>query len=474
MPAIPPTSSPRRLFRLGRAVTALLVAGGGLVGGAGPAHAAEERPLVLVERLVVAAESGADYDRDAFDYGIDADGDGCDTRREVLIAESTTPPKVSASCSVSGTWFSYYDEVTHTDPAAVEIDHTVALAEAWDSGARTWDQGRLRAFANDTDLPAALNVLTTAVNRAKLDKDIAQWQPPAPGARCTYARDWLQTKYKWDLSVDPAEKTALVEVLRGCGDSPLEVPAKPGGGTPPPAPVPAGADTLTGGASLAGGQWVLSGDRTHGLAFQADGNLVAYGPGYRPLWSSATYANPGATFAFQADGNAVVYSASGRVLWSSGTYGNPGARLRVQDDGNVVVTRADGSVAFYTGGDRTGLNPGEVLYPGQQVTSPTARYHLILQADGNLVTYERSGRPVYFAGSYGATTLRVQSDGNLVAYRADGRPTFDTGTFRAGRVRLEVQDDGNVVLYDTRRRPVWYSGQDTGAGATTPSGGVRP
>ena len=96
-----------------------------------------------------------------------------------------------------------------------------------DPRARTWTAQRRAAGGNDTDLPAALNATTTAVDRAKLDKDIAAWLPPAPSAHCRYATDWLQTKYKWGLSVDPAEKTAL---LRRCGDTPIEVPtrARPG------------------------------------------------------------------------------------------------------------------------------------------------------------------------------------------------------------------------------------------------------
>ena len=71
----------------------------------------------------------------------------------------TKAARVSASCSVIGTWLSYYDGVTHTDSGAVEIDHTVALAEAWDSGARHWSPERRRAFGNDVDLPAALGFL---------------------------------------------------------------------------------------------------------------------------------------------------------------------------------------------------------------------------------------------------------------------------------------------------------------------------
>lgn len=183
--------------------------------------------LHLAGELVVAPESTTRYDRDLFDYGVDADGDGCDTRREVLIQESLTPPAVSPSCSVRGTWLSAYDGVIHTHAGAVEVDHLVAMSEAWDSGADTWDEQRLRAFGNDVDLPGALNLTTTLVNQQKQDDDIAQWMPPLPAARCQYAVDWVQVEHRWSLAVDVAEAHALTEQLRACGDPPVEVPARP-------------------------------------------------------------------------------------------------------------------------------------------------------------------------------------------------------------------------------------------------------
>lgn len=91
---------------------------------------------------------------------------------------------------------------------------------------------------------------------------------------------------------------------------------------------------------MSGGQWLMAPDGRYGMAFQADGNLVAYGPDYRPLWHAGTYDNPGARFTLQADGNAVITAADGRVLWHSYAWGNPGSSLRAQSDGNVVVYRS--------------------------------------------------------------------------------------------------------------------------------------
>lgn len=81
---------------------------------------------------------------------IDADGDGCNSRNEVLIAEATVAPTVGSSCRLSGgAWYSYYDDTSYTATASLDIDHMVALAEAWDSGARTWTTARRQAYAND-------------------------------------------------------------------------------------------------------------------------------------------------------------------------------------------------------------------------------------------------------------------------------------------------------------------------------------
>lgn len=86
---------------------------------------------VLIADLVVAAEQGAGYDRDLFKHWIDADGDGCNTRREVLIAEAKVKPTVSGDCDLyGGEWYSVYDQVTTTDPSSFDVDHFIPLKEA--------------------------------------------------------------------------------------------------------------------------------------------------------------------------------------------------------------------------------------------------------------------------------------------------------------------------------------------------------
>lgn len=234
----------------------------------------------------------------------------------------------------------------------------------------------------------------------------------------------------------------------------------------------AGPGRLVAGQQLTAGQLLMSPDGTHELAFQTDGNLVAYAPNNRVLWSSGTYGHPGAVFTMQADGNAVIYAVGGAVLWHAGTYGNAGATLQVQNDGNVVIYRSDNSAAWYTGWDRTSLLSSQSLTVGQQITSANGRYHLILQPDGNVVVYTADGRPLFFTGSYASTVLSLQSDGNLVAYRGNGSAAWNSTTWREGSSRLDVQNDGNVVLYRADGTPSWYSGWDAGQTATLPSSGT--
>ena len=450
-------------------VAATAVTAGLIVAGAGPASAESVYPTQALDRLTVLPEAGATgYSPGAFPHWVDADGDGCDTRVEVLRAESQTQPQ-GAGCSVTGPWLSWLDGQTVTDPAQLAVDQTVPTAEAWQSGAASWTTGQRQAFANDLADARSLNVVTATVQSERGSRDPAEWTPRAE-ASCTYATAWVAVKYRWHLAVDEAERSALSPMLASCGSSPMELPAR--ADVPDPQPSPAESASMADGQVLLAGEWLMSPDRTHGLTLQADGNLVAYGPRSRVLWSSHTYGNPGAVFTVQPDGNAVVYAADGRALWHAGTYGNPGAVLRVQNDGNVVLYRSNGSAAWYTGWDRTSLSSDQSLTRGQQITSANGRYSLVLQPDGNAVVYAADGRPLFFTGSYGAYQLTLQSDGNLVAYSGVGQPLWNSDTWREGRTRLDVQDDGNVVLYRADGTPAWYSGWDAGQWATSPGRGT--
>jgi uncharacterized protein DUF1524 len=173
----------------------------------------------LVSQLMVAPEGPmAGYDRGLFGTWTDTDGDRCDTRAEVLLRQSRAPPQVDPfGCAVVvGDWLSSYDGYTTDDPTELEIDHVVALAEAWRSGAAVWDEGRRWAFANDLDQPGELVAVTAAANRSKGDRDPASWQPPNRASWCEYGIGWVKTKLKWALTADGAEVTALRNMLRDC------------------------------------------------------------------------------------------------------------------------------------------------------------------------------------------------------------------------------------------------------------------
>ncbi|MGX1762361.1 HNH endonuclease family protein [Streptomyces lydicus] len=173
-----------------------------------------------VGRLTVARESRTGYERDKFRLWTDADHDGCDTRKEVLLAEAVKKPRQGKSCRLTGgTWRSYYDDRTVTDARKLDIDHVVPLAEAWDSGASKWTAQRREQYANDLGADRSLVAVSLGPNRTKGDKDPAEWMPPAKDATCTYATDWVTAKLRWKLTVDPTEARALQTIAAGCPDA---------------------------------------------------------------------------------------------------------------------------------------------------------------------------------------------------------------------------------------------------------------
>ena len=157
------------------------------------------------------------YDRDLFADWYDADRNGCNTRKEVLIAESLDPVQIGARCAITGgRWFSIYDNVETTDSSSFDIDHMVPLSEAWDSGAWNWNADQRKHFANDLDQPFFLIAVTASSNRSKSDRDPAEWMPPNSGYHCEYVRIWIEIKRAWDLSVDQAEHDFLARKLASC------------------------------------------------------------------------------------------------------------------------------------------------------------------------------------------------------------------------------------------------------------------
>lgn len=192
-----------------------------------PAFAASTTARDVLQMLTVAPESTtAPYDRSYFRGWYDADGDGCNTRLEVLIEEATVAPIVSAHCELSGgEWFSKYDNAVTTDPSLFDIDHLVPLKEAWVSGASSWTKAQRDEFANDLGVPYALIAVSASSNRSKSDQDPAEWMPEKSTYHCTYATEWVLVKYRWGLTVDNNEHNALAAVLTGpCGSTEVTLP----------------------------------------------------------------------------------------------------------------------------------------------------------------------------------------------------------------------------------------------------------
>ena len=209
---------------LRRTLLALSFAAGVLVVAPPAAHAASySAPLMTaISDLVVASENRTGYSRDLFPHWIDADGDGCSTRNEVLIAEADDPVTVGSGCSLSGgRWFSYYDRLSWTNPSDVDIDHMVPLAEAWDSGARTWTTSVRQSYANDLGDSRSLVGVTDNVNQEKGDQDPREWMPTYD--KCRYLREWVAVKHRWRLTVDSGEKSALSSLAAGCTNTTITV-----------------------------------------------------------------------------------------------------------------------------------------------------------------------------------------------------------------------------------------------------------
>lgn len=213
------------------AVAALAIAASVFVVAQPATAAAANGSSVLAGLTTAAPVQTTTYQRSLFPTWVDADRDGCNTRAEVLQAQTTVPVTYTTAtgCTVAtGKWNSWYDAQTWTLASDVDIDHLVPLKEAWISGAWAWTTQQRQDYANDLSIPYALQAVTDNVNQSKSDSDPAAWMPPSAGAACQYAQDWVLVKYKWKLAVDAAERAKLNSLFStgGCGAQSLVLPAQ--------------------------------------------------------------------------------------------------------------------------------------------------------------------------------------------------------------------------------------------------------
>ncbi|WP_371591678.1 GmrSD restriction endonuclease domain-containing protein [Streptomyces virginiae] len=184
-----------------------------------PASPAQADAVTLIDgitALPVAEEIRDGYKRELYPHWKDDDRNGCSARNDVLIAEAIEAPTVGANCSLTGgVWHSYYDDVLVQGPSGVDIDHMIPLAEVHDSGGYGWTTERRRRYANDLGSDVTLVGVTARSNRQKSDQDPTTWMP-MPAVHCRYLGEWVATKHRWGLAVDPAEREALLRYAADC------------------------------------------------------------------------------------------------------------------------------------------------------------------------------------------------------------------------------------------------------------------
>lgn len=169
------------------------------------------------------------YDRDLFgqswsdDVAADFGRNGCDTRNDILerdLRELTYRPGTDECVVLTGVLEGPYTgdridfERGRDTSTEVQIDHVVALSDAWQKGAQQMAEQHMQEFANDP-----LNLLAVAgwANQQKSDGDAATWLPPRHDSRCGYVSRQVLVKERYELWVTSAERDAIERILAGCG-----------------------------------------------------------------------------------------------------------------------------------------------------------------------------------------------------------------------------------------------------------------
>ncbi|GCD45282.1 HNH endonuclease family protein [Streptomyces paromomycinus] len=163
----------------------------------------------------------------------DTDGNHCGTRDDILKRDLTEVRFTDGHCKVaSGTLkkdpYTGLAVQYERGRSKVDIDHLVALSDAWQKGAQQWPGRKRVALAND---PLNLIAADASANRQKGDGDAATWLPANKAYRCDYVAHQVAVKKKYGLWVTQGEKDAMTQVLSGCPK--LKLPA---GGGPTEAP----------------------------------------------------------------------------------------------------------------------------------------------------------------------------------------------------------------------------------------------
>lgn len=204
-----------------KSALALALVGASLIlSGMVPASAASgQNALAAVEQLQVKGKAPkTGYERSLFSDGW-GDIGSCDVRNYILKRDMKSV-KLKDSCKVdTGVLLDPYTGKTIRfkygvgTSSAVQIDHVVALSDAWQKGAQKIGSAKRYAFYND---PLNLLAVDGPTNTSKGDSDASAWLPPNKAYRCAYVARQVAVKLKYKIWVIEAEKTAIKRVLSAC------------------------------------------------------------------------------------------------------------------------------------------------------------------------------------------------------------------------------------------------------------------
>lgn len=164
--------------------------------------------VLIISCSQVSVKKPTYYDRKDWPHWSDFDHDCQNTRQEILISRSLVPVHTDRrGCRViEGKWEDYYFPEIHTSSTSVDIDHLIPLKHASDIGADVWTKDEKEKFAND---PENLVITNKKYNRKKGAKTIAEWLPVHQNYACSYIKDWIRLKKKYQLHLTDPEKNAI-------------------------------------------------------------------------------------------------------------------------------------------------------------------------------------------------------------------------------------------------------------------------
>lgn len=168
--------------------------------------------------------SGDDYERKQFGSTW-ADWRDCNVRQKILNRDIINIKVDKNGCTViSGILNDPYtgQEIKLNSKSAaskkVQIDHVVALSNAWQTGAKNWNSDKRKQLAND-DLE--LIAVSSQANQEKSDSDASSWLPSNRNFRCRYIARQIAVKLKYQLWITAQEHSTMAKILSGCPDEPL-------------------------------------------------------------------------------------------------------------------------------------------------------------------------------------------------------------------------------------------------------------